>query len=547
MTGQVSILGADGQPLQRPRVAALVGGGDRVPYDAASVTDEHFAAWNPFLWSPDGERNIYRDKIVSRIRDIARNDGWSSGLITRIVDSVIGGTYYPIPRPDYLGLAQVSGNKKFDYVWAREFTSFLKASWRSWADDPGFYCDAARQSIFRQLIWTAYRHNSIDGDAVALLLWLPERMGYGRAKYATAVQLIDPDRLCNPQLMYDRKYFRGGVEIDDYGAAVAYHLRKAHLGDWWAAGESVTWERVPRETPWGRPMVVHYFDVDRGGVHRGGPGLLAPIVQPARMMNRYRTAELDAAVLNAINAAFIESPADPEFLQEALGGGEGVGRYQEERKTYHDHNRTKVDGVQMNRLFPGEKIGMLNAERPSSNYAAFESAALRNLASGAGVYAQQASNDWSDTNYSSIQAALREFYKTEHRRRADFGIRFAQPIRLAHVEEAIARGDAPMPNGVIPEFPEARALYGRAEWIGPGRGMIDTVKEAQGSLLRMQSGMSNLERETAEIEGADYEERLYQRRAELDLYEELEMEPPPWLLGMTANQVAQAPEEPRAQ
>jgi capsid protein len=37
------------------------------------------ANWQPALWSPDNEINIYRDRIVSRMRDLVRNDGWASG------------------------------------------------------------------------------------------------------------------------------------------------------------------------------------------------------------------------------------------------------------------------------------------------------------------------------------------------------------------------------------------------------------------------------------------------------------------------------------
>jgi capsid protein len=30
---------------------------------------------------------------------------------------------------------------------------------------------------------------------------------------------------------------RGGVEIDEDGAPVAYHIREAHIGDWWSGAK----------------------------------------------------------------------------------------------------------------------------------------------------------------------------------------------------------------------------------------------------------------------------------------------------------------------
>lgn len=83
----VQILGADGRPLPpaapKMKYGALSGSG-RVPYDAADSFSDQMANWQPALWSPDNEINIYRDRIVSRMRDLARNDGWASGSITRV-------------------------------------------------------------------------------------------------------------------------------------------------------------------------------------------------------------------------------------------------------------------------------------------------------------------------------------------------------------------------------------------------------------------------------------------------------------------------------
>ena len=79
-----------------------------------------------------------------------------------------------------------------------------------------------------QMLRLGFRHKLVDGDALAQLVWLPKRRGYGRARYATAVMLIDPDRLSNPQQQFDQRYMRGGVKIDEIGAAVGYYIRQAH-------------------------------------------------------------------------------------------------------------------------------------------------------------------------------------------------------------------------------------------------------------------------------------------------------------------------------
>src|SRR5690606_6581458 len=89
---------------------------------------------------------------------------------------------------------------------------------------------------------------------------------------------------------------------------------------------------------------------------------------------------------------------------------------------------------------------------------------------------------------------------------------FARPIFAAWLEEAIARGEVKLPPGA-PDFWEAKAAYCRCRWIGPGRGWVDPVKEAQASQIRMEIGLSTLEDEAAE-QGRDYQEIIDQRARE---------------------------------
>lgn len=536
-----TILGPDGKPLARPRASALAGE-SMTPWDGADVYGQHTAGWNPLLWSPDVEINQYRDRLVSRVRDLVRNDGWASGTVTRILDAAIGGEFRPVAKPDYRALAALSGNAGFDHVWADEFGRAVDAAWRTWADDPGRYCDAGRRLTFTQQARVAFRHKLVDGDALALVLWLPERMGPGRARYATSLQLIDPDRLSNPAQAYDTETCRGGVEIDRYGAAVAYHIRRAHQGDWFAAAQAVSWERVAREDEFGRARVVHDFEHDRAGQHRGGAGIFTPVLTRLKMLIKYDSTELDAAIINALLAAYIESPFDPALVGEALGEGEGLSAYQEQRAGFHQERGLRLNGARIPTLFPGEKINAVAASRPVSNFADFESAVLRNVAAGAGVAEQTVSQDWSRTNYSSARAALLEAWKTMSRRRADFGAGFASPARTAWLEEEFDRAELPLPGGEVPDFIEARGAYSRCRWMGPGRGWVDPTAEKTGSVIGMDAGLSTLEMEAAENVGVPWEELLEQRALELKRFDELGIPRPEWAGQLTATQAAKKPE-----
>lgn len=554
------MLPALGGPITRPAApraasssrlrAEGIRGEGATAYDAANLLSPEGSDWNAYLASPDIEQNFSRDTIVARIRDLVRNDGWANGAITRILDSVVGGAMRLVAKPDYRALSLHS--KSLDKVWADEFGRTAEALWRSYAYDPARWCDGGRRYTVAQLFRLAYRQHLVDGEAVALPLWLPERLGSGRARYCTALQLIDADRLSNPHLGIDTKYRRAGVEIDDWGAAVAYHIRRAHMGDWFNPVASVTWDRIERETEFGRPLVIHYFDSDRPGEHRGAGGVLRPVLTRMKMLSQYDSVELQSAIVNSVFAAYIESAANIEGVQDALQPDESGGDLAKIHGTFSDGRLRIKDGV-IPVMRPGEKIVAMDTTRPATNYPAFEGAVIRNLAAALGTTAEQISQDWSRVNYSSARAALMEAWKTLQRRRHDFAYGFCTPFYNCWLEEAIDRGELPMPAGA-PDFIDARAEYSGCMWMGPPRGWIDPLKEAQAAVLRMAAGLTTLEQECAE-QGLDWEEVVEQLATERNRLKQLGL-PLPQLFGQVQNgegggsedidQVAQKPERPQA-
>jgi lambda family phage portal protein len=526
----VTILDARGQPMVRPtsRASALVGGNNGTPLDAADPYSDHMAGWWPYLTSADGTVNAYRDTIVARVRDIVRNDGWASGTITRILDNAVGANFRPISKPDFMALAAYSGNSAFDEQWAYDFAKWLDAAYRSWALGRGRWSDLSRNLTVPQMFRLGFRHKLIDGDALFMVHWRPDRIKPGKASYGTTLQVIDPDRLSNPNVSFDQLNLRGGVEIDDDGVAVAYHIRRAHQGDIWAAGDSMRWDRIERETDWGRPIIVHDYDHDQAATHRGGAGILTPVLHRLRMLFQYDVAELDASLLNAIFSAYIESPFDDEFVSGALAGEEKLNAYQAERTAFHKQHRLTVpgSGAQMTKLFPGEKLGQVTAARPNANFKEFEAAVLRNVAAAAGVSTQQVSNNWADVNYSSHQGALQEFFKTLSRRRDDYASGACQPIREAFVEEAMEMDEPPLPAGA-PSFEECGGAYSRAQWIGPPRGWTNPVDEVKGAVLGMDAALMDYDQLCAE-QGLDADDMIAARKHTIRRFKDAGIPVPTW-------------------
>jgi lambda family phage portal protein len=313
---------------------------------------------------------------------------------------------------------------------------------------------------------------------------------------------------------------RAGIEINAYGAPLAYWIKKTHPGDsfvgaatfaWMAAADD--WRRIPTLTPWGRKRVLHIHDKERTGQSRGKP-LFSAVMKQFRMLDKYQSSELQAAVINAMIAAFVETPLDQDSMVEMFGGD--TDQYLADRNAYIK-NRVRLKGGAVMPLYPGDKMSSFSPNRPSDKFAPFVDAMNRHVAASLNMPYELLLKDFSKTNYSSARAALLEAWRFFNGRRKWLSDHWAQPVYELWLEEVVDAGLIDAPG-----FDEHRRAYARAFWIGPGRGWVDPVKEARAAQIRMDIGVSTLERECAE-QGLDWEEVLEQRARERKRMAELDL------------------------
>lgn len=536
---------ADGVPVWSP-TSELQAGSYYFPYEGANWSQQEFGNWLPWIRSPDSEINLFRDRMVARSRDLSRNDGWISGAVNRILDNTIGTSLKLSASPDYRALALRTGITAFDADWADEFRRTVEALWRGFADNLDHYNDVARALTLGQQFRLAMRHKLIDGEGLGLIFWQEEQRGYGAADYATSLLLVDPDRLSNPYQMIDSRNMRGGVEIDDNGAPVAYHIREAEQNDWYLAIEANTWERIERYDEDGWLRVLHDFDRDRAGQHRG-VGVFTPVLTHAKMLARYYGVELQAAAVATIFGTYVSSPYDPALVQDTLGAGDGeeIALYQSLRSQWANERPAYLNGVRIPTLAPGESLESVSSSHPHSNFEMFAHEMQRVIAAALGLSAEQITQDWSKTNYSSARAALLEAWKTLQRRRDEFCLNFATPFYGAWLWEAFDKGELPLPNGA-PPYIEMRSAYSRCTWMGVARGWIDPTKEKAGAVMGMDAALSTLKRECAE-QGLDYEEVLHQRAVEIKLMKELGLPLPDWAGAVAVAELSRPDAAPQPQ
>lgn len=81
------------------------------------------------------------------------------------------------------------------------------------------------------------------------------------------------------------------------------------------------------------------------------------------------------------------------------------------------------------------------------------------------------------------------------------------------IDEAVARGLIDLPGY---SDPAKRKAYCQAIWIGPARGAIDELKEANAAGKRIEIGVSNETLETAAMTGEPWQQVFRQRVREVE-------------------------------
>jgi len=205
-----------------------------------------------------------------------------------------------------------------------------------------------------------------------------------------------------------------------------------------------------------------------------------------------------------------------------------------------------LNNVRVPTLAPGEEIKQVAAAHPHTGFSEFAQEMLRSVASALGVSAEQVTQDWSKTNYSSARAALLESWKTLSRRNTEFKVGTATPLFATWLQEVMERGDLDdvLPRNA-PDYIDATTEYARCDWLGVARGWVDPVKEKQGAILGLDAGLSTLKRECAE-QGLDWEEVLHQRSIEVAEFKRLGLPAPKWF-GDGATEASGPEEEPHPQ
>lgn len=498
-------------------------------YEGGRQTRE-LSSWLPALRSADAEILPDHTLLTARTHDAVRNNGMISGGIQLQLDSIIGSDLQLSAKPDHVALGITD---KQAAEWSKE----IESRWWNYANSLEAEVDAGHRWPFSVLLGMATRSLLVAGEITSTAEWIrdPAR------RYHTAIQMIDPARVSNPGGMPDTDRLRAGIELDDYAGPAAAHIRQALESDAYLGANTYQWRRVPWTTPWGRRQFLHAFEPERPGQTRGVSGIAAALAK-SKMLERFQGANLEAAIVNAMYAAIIESEFDYAKVAEALGANESATSLSDSVATalgeFHSAGTVRFDGVKIPHLYPGEKFRMIAQERPGPGIAEFESSFLGYLAAALGTSREQLTRDYSKTNFAGARAGMQDTWRFFRTRRHRVTSLWGTQVYALWLEEEMDRGGVYVPPGA-PSFWEAKTAWCGCRWIGGGPTAINPMQDASATLLEMEFGLTTLEDACAE-RGKDWEENLVQIAREKARMKELNLTTADLaqVLGATARQPA---------
>lgn len=429
-------------------------------YDAAATTDENRRHWQH---ADDLSANAANNAEVRRLLRVrsryeVANNSYARGLVNTLAHDVVGTG----PRLQML-TPSTAANRRIEQefsLWSR--TVRLAEKLRT--------IRAARAS---------------DGEAFAVFTSNPALP----TEIKLDLRLVEADQVTTPDLSLDARNAVDGIQYDEHGNAVEYHVLREHPGDTHRSLD-FDYARVAADS------MIHYFRADRPGQARGIPDI-TPALPLFAHLRRYTLAVITAAEIAALPGGILYTDAP------ANGEAEAV---------------EPMDSIELERgmlmTMPGGwKMNQLQAQFPTTTYGEFKREVLGEIGRCLLVPVNVLTGDSSRHNYASGRLDHQTYFKS---------IRVEQSHLEAVVMDRILGAwfdEAALIPGLLPDGLGPYGSWPRT-WMWDGTSHVDPLKEANAQAVRLASLTTTLADEYARM-GLDWETQVRQRAKELELLTQL--------------------------
>lgn len=446
-------------------------------YEAGRSTGRHLFFWQPGMPGPNTAILGSRQAIISRSRDLYRNNGWyKRGVDSWAANEVGTGFTFKAASSDS------KWNETIDELWERQCR----------------YFDAAGQLSFVGLMTRAVRTRLIDGEVFARFRLRRESDGLPvRLQLEFLEQEFCPDNL--NQSLGNGRSIRAGIEFNPINAPVAYWLYRRHPND--AFADQINLFDTVRVDA---DAVIQHFDPTRSGQIRGISPIAASMIK-AKDFDEYDFSELLRKKNRSAFTGAIQRPnynPDVDDLYDPLTG-EPINK---------DTTGIPVTDIQAGQFFsllPGEEAKLFDGDNTGQGYPEFQRQQLLGMAAAQSVPYEFLTWDFSALNDRTLRVVLAEYHRCIEQVRWALTIpQLCEPIWEQFVRMAIAFGSIEEPK-TSPED------YLKVTIHPEGWPYLHEMQDVQADILALKAGLTSRKRIKGEA-GEDIREIDQERKEDAD-------------------------------
>ena len=409
--------------------------------------------------------------LRARSQELFEQNLYGRGLIRRLVTNEVhtGLSLEADPSGILLGIEDDE---------LEDWSDRTEAKFNAWADSPSA-CDYERrvEMTFGELTASQRREALVGGDVLIVPRINPKTN-------LPAIQVISGHLVQTPFAPGDKRRIEHGVELDNAGRHLAYHVADSKTGKFTRI--PAFGSRSGRRTAW-----LVYGTDKRVGQVRGTP-LLALVMQSLKEIDRFRDAALRKAVINSILTMWIEKSENKAGSTPWSNSASSAGTVADNDGAGNNReflSAGQVPGLIWEELQHGEKPHSFKSDSGESvQFPQFEGAIVAAIAWACEMPAEILRLAF-DSNYSASQAALHEFNMYLGLARERIARSFTQPIYEQWLVASVNAGSIVAPGLIasaadISQFETYRAWV-TAEWLGSVKPPTDLWKlvRATGEML----------------------------------------------------------------
>ncbi|KLE00580.1 phage portal protein [Aliarcobacter butzleri] len=397
-----------------------------------------------------------RDMLRARARWLSANNPICKSIDRSIIKNCIGS-----------GISLQSRINKDEVKNAENLNKQIEILWNEFTKKQNF--DITKRISFRKFQKMLLKAKLVDGESLINGVWTKDK------KFPLKFQLVEVDQLDNTKNSFgfttnkNNNTVFSGVEVDENGAPIAYHL-KTEIN-------SISSKRFDSKN------IIHFYDPERATQYRG----ITDYAQTINNLKDFQAYNDSEIIKNRILASFAT------FIKTANVGGGMFGDKQTGQRQGSNDPIKEITAGMIKYLRPGEEVQSIQSNQLGNSYNDFITNTIRIIAAGRDISYELAIRDYSKVNFSSARASLIQ----DNKRFDDEQILLIEdalnPMFEMFMDSVVLSGALQVPN----DYWVNKEKYINAVWIMPTREWVDPLKDIKSIEYEIKLGLNSRTRAAA--------------------------------------------------